>query len=216
MFVQIPNRVAAVLLGGGALGVAVTTSLEVLTAPYSSAVSLYALNGVVHMVKVVALFAFAVGMLGVIAHSRDRLGRLGSTAGRALAVATVAGAVPYTVIEASLDPRLTPQAANTQLEAIYADQAWVGILASVALPIIVLSVLTLAVVILARQLLPIWAPISSLLAVPVGVVAMLLAEWTGLELPHPPAWIFLGLATYGAAILAADRAEKRDLHTQPA
>ena len=83
MFVQIPYRVAAALLGGGALGVAVTTSLEVVTAPYSSAVSLYALNGVVHMVKVVALVAFAVGMLGWIEQWRDRLGRLGSTAGRA-------------------------------------------------------------------------------------------------------------------------------------
>ena len=216
MFVQIPCRVAAALLGGGALGVAVTTSLEVLTAPYSSAVSLYALNGVVHMVKVVALVAFAVGVLGVIAHCRDRLGRLGSTAGRALAVATVAGAVPYTVVESSLDPALTPEAANSRLEAIYADHAWVGILASVALPIIVLSVITLAAVVLARRLLPFWAPVSSLLAVPVGVVAMIIAESTGLELPHPPAWIFLGLATYGAAILTADRAEERDLHTQPA
>jgi hypothetical protein len=35
-------------------------------------------------------------------------------------------------------------------------------------------------------------------------------------LPHPPAWIFLGLATYGAAVLATDRAERRDLRTQPA
>lgn len=216
MFVHTPHRVAAALLGGGALGVAVTTSLEVVTAPYSSSVSLYPLNGAVHMVKVVALVAFAVGMLASIEHWRDRLGRLGSAAGRALAVASVAGAVPYTVIESSLDPGLTPAAANSRLEAIHEDQVWVGILASVAMPIIVLSVLTLAAVVLGRGLLPIWAPISSLLAVPLGIAAMVLAESTGVELPHPPAWIFLGLATYGAAILAADRAEERDLHTQPA
>lgn len=216
MFIHISHRVAAALLGGGALGVAVTTSLEVVTAPYSSAVSLYALNGVVHMVKVVALVTFAVGMLGWTEHCRDRLGRLGSAAGRLLAVAAVAGAMPYTVIESTLDPGLTPEAANLRLEAIYADQVWVGILASVAMPIIVLSVLTLAAVVLGRRLLPIWAPTSSLLAIPLAVAAMVLAESTGVALPHPPAWIFLGLATYGAAALTADRTEERDLHTQPA
>ncbi len=200
MFVHIPHRVAVALLGSGALGVAVTTALEVVTAPYSSAVSLYELNGVVHMVKVGALVAFAVGLLGVLAHYKDRLGRVGQGAGLALAVATVIGAVPYTFIEASLDPGLTAAAANARLDAIYDDHVWVGVLASVAMPILVLSVLTLAVVVIRRQLLPIWAPVANLLSVPFSIAVMVVSESTGVALPHPPVWIFLGLAMYGAAI----------------
>ena len=200
MFTHVPRGLTVALFGCGALGVAVTTALEVVTAPYSTSVSLYELNGVVHMVKVAALVAFTVGLLGVLAHGEDRLGRVGRGAGLALAVATVLGAVPYTFIESSLDPGLTPAAANARLDAIYDDHVWVGILASVAMPIVVLSVLTLAVVVLRRQLLPIWAPVSNLLSIPVAIAVMVVSESTGVALPHPPVWIFLGLAMYGAAI----------------
>ena len=130
----------------------------------------------------------------------DRLGRVGRGAGLALAVATVLGAVPYTFIESSLDPGLTPAAANARLDAIYDGDVWVGILTSVAMPIVVLSVLTLAVVVLRRQLLPIWAPVSNLLSIPVAIAVTVVSESTGVALPHPPVWIFLGLAMYGAAI----------------
>ena len=205
MFTHVPRGLTVALFGYGALGVAVTTALEVVTAPYSTSVSLYELNGVVHMVKVVALVAFTVGLLGVLAHGGDRLGRVGRGAGLALAVATVLGAAPYTFIESSLDPGLTPTAANARLDAIYDDHVWVGILASVAMPIVVLSVLTLAVVVLRRQLLPIWAPVSNLLSIPVAIAVMVVSESTGVALPHPPVWIFLGLAMYGAAIAVSAR-----------
>ncbi len=214
MFAHIPPRVAAALFGGGAAGVAFTTALEVFTAPYSTAVSLYQLNGVVHMVKVVALVMFVIGLLGVLAHGGYRLGLVGKGAGLALAGATTLGAVPYTVIESSMDPGLTPAAADARLEAIYADHVWVGVLASVAMPIIVLSVVTLAVVVMRRRLLPIWAPLCSLLAIPVAIVAIVISESTGVALPHPPAWIFLGLASYAAAARAADGASRRQMHTQ--
>ncbi len=55
------SRHAVALLTGGALGIAVTTALEVVTAPYSPAVSAYAFNGVVHLLKVVAVVVFVVG-----------------------------------------------------------------------------------------------------------------------------------------------------------
>lgn len=216
MFVHVPPRVAVALFSGGALGVAITTALEVVTAPYSSAVSLYQLNGVVHMAKVAALIAFVAGLLGVLAHWGDRLRLVGRGAGLALAAATLAGAVPYTFIESSLDPGLTAAAANARLDAIYDDHAWVGILASVAMPIIVLSVLTLAIVVHRRRLLPIWAPVANLLSVPFSIAVMVVSESTGVALPHPPVWIFLGLAMYGGAILASDRSARRELYTQPA
>ncbi len=206
MFTHVPRGLTVALFGCGALGVAATTAIEVLTAPYSSSVSLYQLNGVVHMVKVLALVAFLTGLLGVLAHWGDRLGRVGRGAGLAMAVATVMGSVPYTLIESSLDPALTPAAANARLEAIYADHVWVGIIASVAMPIIVLSVLTLAVVVIRRRLLPIWAPVSNLLSIPVAIAVLAVSESTGVELPHPPAWIFLGLAMYGAALGVSARA----------
>ena len=208
MLTHVPRGLTVALFGCGALGVAVTTALEVVTSPYSTSVTLYELNGVVHMVKVAALVAFTVGLLGVLAHGEDRLGRVGRGAGLALAVATVLGAVPYTFIESSLDPGLTPAAANARLDAIYDDHVWVGILASVAMPIVVLSVLTLAVVVLRRRLLPIWAPVSNLLSIPVAIAVMVVSDSTGVALPHPPVWIFLGLAMYGAAIGVSVREHK--------
>ena len=53
-----------------------------------------------------------------------------------------------------------------------------------------------AVVVLRHRLLPAWAPIASLAAVPVAVLAGVLGD-AGWVLPHPPAWLFLGLAAYG-------------------
>ena len=200
MFERIPFRAAATLVGAGALGVALTTAVEVVTAPYSSAVSLYAANGVVHVLKVVALIAFAAGMLSIREHEQDRLGRLGSAAVLSAALASIVGAIPYSLVEASLNPGLTPAAANLRLDAIYADQAWIGITASVAMPVMVVSVIVLAVVMLRRHLVATWAPVASLVSIPVAIAAMPLAELTGVPLPHPPAWIFLGLSCYGAAL----------------
>ena len=101
MFDRLPHRATAALLGGGAVGIAATTALEVVTAPYSPAVIAYPLNGVVHLVKVAAVAAFVVGLLGFRAELRDRLGRVGSAAAAALAIASAFGAVPYSLAEAT-------------------------------------------------------------------------------------------------------------------
>jgi hypothetical protein len=99
-------------------------------------VSLYAANPAVQRLKVVAVAVFALGMLGLRAQWRDELGRLGTGAALVLVLATVAGAVPYSVAEASLSPALAPAVAEAQLEATYAGHVWIGILASVAMPLI--------------------------------------------------------------------------------
>jgi hypothetical protein len=56
--------------------------------------------------------------------------------------------------------------------------------------------------------------VCSVLTVLLGIGALAVSEATGLDLPHPPAWIFLGLASYGAARLAAERAGRRQPRTQ--
>ncbi|CAA9399404.1 MAG: hypothetical protein AVDCRST_MAG75-2025 [uncultured Propionibacteriaceae bacterium] len=124
---------------------------------------------------------------------RTKLGRVGSTAATVLALATPLGAVPYSLAEASLDPGMSPGAANEQLDTIYATHTWISLLAMVTLPLIVLSIITLGIVVLRRQLVLAWGPVASLCAIPISVAAGALAE-SGLPLPHPPAWIFLGRA----------------------
>jgi hypothetical protein len=186
-----------VLIAGGALGIALTTALEVLTAPYSAHVVAYPLNGAVHLVKVLAVAAFVAGMAGYLVRFRDRLGVIGSIAAGALAIGTFLGALPYNLAEASLDPSLTPAAANAQLEAIYAAQPWIGDVASVMLPVTVLAIMVFGIVALRRRLFSAWAPAISLAMIPIAIGALVLAEAVGLPLPHPPAWLFLGLAAYG-------------------
>ncbi|UOY02228.1 hypothetical protein [Blastococcus sp. PRF04-17] len=195
-----PLRTPAALVTGGALGVAVTTALEVLTAPYGEAVVAYPLNGAVHLVKVAAAAAFVTGMLVLAARLRGRLGRGGVAALAAISLATLLGAVPYSLVEASLDRGLAPAAADARLEEIYAEQAWLPVAAVAGMLLLLVGVVTLAVVALRRRVLPRWAPLASLLAVPVAVLAGI-ADGAGLPVPHPPAWVFLGLSAYGLALL---------------
>ena len=209
MFTRAFRRGTAVLITAGALGVAVTTALEVLTAPYSPVVRAYPLNGAVHAVKVATALLFVAGMLGLASTLRHEGARVGAVAAGTLAGATAAGAVPYSVAEASLDPRLDPAAANAALDEIYAAHTWIGTTASIALPLAVIGVVTLAVVVLRRRLLAPWAPIAALVAIPVGALAGVLGE-AGWALPHPPAWIFLGLAAYGPALSPTATARSRD------
>ena len=77
---------------------------------------------------------------------------------------------------------------------------------------LVLALVVLAVVVLGRRLLPRWAPLASLASIPVAVLAGVLNE-AGWPLPHPPAWLFLGLAAYGAALV---RSAGRDREAVPA
>lgn len=193
------------LIAAGALGIALTTSLEVLTAPYSAHVTAYPLNAPVHVIKVLAVAVFAAGLTGYVVRSRRRLGLMGSIAAAALAAGTVVGGLPYNLAEASLDPALTPAMANEQLEAIYARQPWIGEVAGALLPVTVLAIAIFGIVALRRRLFPKWAPAISLGMIPLAIAAVILAEGAGLPLPHPPAWLFLGLASYGVAGLALSR-----------
>jgi hypothetical protein len=195
-------RPTGVLVTAGALGVAVTTALEVVTAPYSPAVVAYPLNSAVHVGKVVAVAVLVVGLLAWAAHLRRHGARAAALVAGVLAIGTPVGAVPYSLAEASLDSSLTPAVADAELAALYERHAWIGVSASIALPVVVLGVVVLAVVVLRRRLVPAWAPIASLVALAVAVGAGVLAG-AGLAVPHPPAWVFLGLAGYGLATVRA-------------
>jgi hypothetical protein len=199
--VPVPSdRSTAVLVTVGALGIAVTTALEVVTAPYSPAVSAYALNPAVHGAKVLAVIAFAAGF-GALAGALVRRGeRLAAVAAGVLAAGTVLGAAPYSVAETLVSPGLTPAAAEAELEATYAAHPWIGTVSSIVLPLVVLSLVVFAVVVLRRRLLPAWAPVASLAGIPLAVLAGVLGG-AGWAVPHPPAWLFLGLSAYGVALL---------------
>jgi hypothetical protein len=202
--VDVPSADAAIrrpaaLVTAGALGVAVTTALEVVTAPYSPAVRALPLNGPVHLAKVAAVLVLTAALLVLASRLRPRLGRVGAGAMGAVALAAL-GAVPYSLAEATSDSGLTPAAANDRLDAIYADHVWIAGAGMVALPVILTGIVTLAVVVLRRRVLPAWAPIVSLLAIPVAVLSGVAGD-AGIALPHPPAWLFLGLSAYGVALL---------------
>lgn len=187
------------LIAAGAIGIAATTAAEVLTAPYSAHVVAYPLNPAVHLLKVAAILVFAGGMLTFVARNRPELGVVGSVAGGALVIATLAAALPYSVVEATLDGSLTAAGANAELDAAYAAHPWIGDVAGMMLPVALLSIVAFGIVALRRRFVAVWAPIVSLAAIPVAIGAGVLGESLGLPLPHPPAWLFLGLAAYGMA-----------------
>ena len=192
------------LVAAGALGITLTTAAEVLTAPYSAHVMLFELNPAVHAIKVLAALVFVAGMLAMASRYRASLGRAGVGATVGLAVATAMGAIPYSVAETTLDPTLTPAQAAAWLDTAYQAQlVWIGHLASVGMLLILVGLVTLAAVVTRRRLLPRWRPLVSLAAVPLGVLAGVLGETTGLPVPHPPAWVFLCLGIAYAAPLAS-------------
>lgn len=195
-----PLRTPAALAAAGALGIAGTTALELLTAPYSPVVRAYPLNGAVHWGKVGAALLLAAGFLLLAGRLRERIGRTGAAAMGTVGVATVLGAVPYSLAEALLDSGLTPAAADARLEGVYAEHTWITTAAMIGLPLVLVGVVTLAVVVLRRHALPAWAPVVSLLGIPAAVLAGIAGD-AGVPLPHPPAWLFLGLAAYGIALL---------------
>ena len=197
-------RRPASLATAGALGVAGTTALEVLTSPYSPAVRYYAVNGAVHVAKVASVLVLTAGLLLLASRLRAPLGRMGAGAMGAVGLATL-GAVPYSLAEATLDSGLTPAAASDRLDALYADHVWIAGAGMVALPVIVLGIVTLAVAVLRRRALPGWAPVVSLLAIPAAVLAGVAGD-AELPVPHPPTWLFLGLTAYGIAVLRTTRA----------
>ncbi len=195
-----PHRLIAI----GALGIALTTAAEVLTAPYSAHVTLFGLNPAVHAVKVIAALLFVAGMLALAARCRTALGRVGVAAAVALAAGTTMGAIPYSVVETRLSPRLGAAEAAAWLDAAYeAHLAWIGHLASVGMLLILVGLVTLAAIVLRRRLLPRWRPVVSLVSIPLAVLAGVLGESAGLPVPHPPAWVFLCLGIAYAAPLAS-------------
>lgn len=203
------------LVAAGALGIALTTAAEVLTAPYSAHVVLYELNPAVHAVKVPAALLFVAGLLALAARYRAALGKVGVRAAVALAAGTTMGAIPYSVVETTLDPDLAPAEAAAWLDAGYESQlAWIAHLATVAMLLMLVGLVTLAAVVLRRRLLPRWRPLLSLAALPLGVLAGVLGGTTGLPVPHPPAWVFLCLGIAYAAPLAS--APSRPTHSDRA
>lgn len=211
LLIHHPNRFVA----AGALGIALTTAAEVLTAPYSAHVVLYELNPAVHAVKVVTVLVFVAGMLGLALSRRTALGSVGVGAAAAVAAGTTVGAIPYSVVETRLDSSLTPAEAAVWLDAAYEGHlAWVGYLAMVGMLMVLVGLVTLAVVVLRRRLLPPWRPLLSLAALPLGVLAGVLGETTSLPVPHPPTWIFLCLGLAYAAPLATESG--RPTRTNPA
>lgn len=199
---QLPAQHSNRFVAAGALGIALTTAAEVWTAPYSAHVMIFGLNPAVHAVKIVAILVFAVGMLALALSRRQALGRVGVGGAGALAAGATAAALPYSVVETLLSPGLTPAQATAWLDTAYeGDLAWVGYLGMAGMLLTLGGLIALAVVVLGRRLLPRWRPLLSLAALPLGVLAGVLGETTGLPVPHPPAWLFLCIGIAYAAPL---------------
>ncbi|QZY28923.1 hypothetical protein [Nocardioides coralli] len=190
-----------------------TTAAEVVTAPYGELRTLVELNPAVHVLKLVAVAVFVAGMLSMAARHGQALGRVGFLAAGAVAAGTAAGAGPYSAVEVLIGTDGGAAAVESRLEAAYSGwAAWVPPLAMVGLPLFLLGLVALAGVVLRHRLLPWWRPALSLAAIPVAVLGAMLGG-LGLPVPHPPTWLFLGIAVAYAAPLRARPPERRPTRT---
>ncbi len=208
-------RLSGVAVVIGAVAMAVTTALELLVSPYNPYGSELWLNAPVHVAKYVAGIVLLLGLPGVYLRQRKRAGRIGFLGFLAFAFGLALAGMPYNVVEFSMDPSLSQREAAEFLERTWETSVVVPILGMIGFPLVLLGLILFGIATLRASLLPRWTAWLSLASILVGIASMFLGGIFPGLVPHPPAWLTLGLTGYGYA-LAAGKAAVPSMGASPA
>ncbi|HUG13433.1 MAG TPA: hypothetical protein VMM78_00330 [Thermomicrobiales bacterium] len=188
----------------GAVVGAVTTALELLVSPYNPHGTALSFNMPVHVAKYVGLVVLLLGLTAVYLRQHQQVGRLGLLGFLGVFFGLAFAAMPYNVIEFTMDPSLARQDASDYLDRTYDATPAFSILTSIGFLLILAGIVLFAIVTLRARILPRWTGWLSLASIPIGIILMVLGEmlYTGV-VPHPPAWLLLGFTGYGYTLLNA-------------
>ena len=201
MSAQALTRTSGITILVAAVLAAAMTAAELVTSPYNPYVSLYAINGPVHLLKYVAMLALLVALPAAYVGQRATARRLGFV-GLILVLGGLGLAgTPYNVMEMSLSPSLSTTEANAAWEALWAEAMLLGIMGLVGFLAVIVGVVTFAIA--SRRAGGAFrrAGHASLIGLGVGVASMFLGSAFPGVVPHPPTWILLGLSAYGVAVV---------------
>lgn len=196
-------RIAGMTILVAAVLAAAMTAAELFTSPYNPYVSLYALDGPVHLVKYVAMLALLVALPVAYVAQRPTAGRLGFV-GLILILAGLSLAVtPYNVMEMSLTPSLSIAEANAKWEALWSEATLLGVMGGIGFLAVIIGVVSFAIASRRARGAFRRAGNASLIGFGLGFASMFLGSLLPGVVPHGPTWILLGLAAYGIAVLRA-------------
>lgn len=200
---QTLSRIAGMTILVAALLGAAMTAVELVTSPYNPYVSLYALDGPVHLAKYVAMLTLLVALPAAYIEQRTTAGRLGLV-GLVLVLAGLGlASTPYNVMEMSLAPSLSIAEANAEWEALWSEATLLGVMAGIGFLAVIIGVVSFAIA--SRRAGGAFrrAGNASLTGLGVGFASMFLSSLFPGVVPYGPTWILLGLAAYGVAVLRA-------------
>jgi hypothetical protein len=187
----------------GAMVGATTTAIELITSPYNLYGSALWLNPWVHLAKYLALIVLIVGLPGVFVRQREHAGKLGFISLAAMCLGLAAAGVPYNVVEWSVDPALGQQEAAIALDNIYGTGSIWLVLGMPGFLAFLLGYLIFGIATLRAKILPRWTAMLSLASIVAGIASVFVDLALPGLVPHPPAWLLLGLIGYGYALAHA-------------
>jgi hypothetical protein len=193
---------------GGTVACAIAITLEAVTDPLDSDRSPHyhsAWNVPVAMLLFVGVLVMLAGLGGLVAHLHRR-GARGAGGVLAIAGGLALAEIPHTILDMSAIPVLfdkLPAATASDLVDKHID-ALPGALSGIGiLPLLIGSIL-LAVRTWRGGALPRWAPRVAIAGLVLGIAELPLSGFAW-WLPHGPVLLYLGLAGYGAGLVAANR-----------
>jgi hypothetical protein len=186
--------IAAAVLAAGA------TAAELLTAPYNPTVSLYALDGPVHLVKYLAMLTLLVTLPAAYVAQRATAGRLGLVGLVLLLLGLGLAGTPYNVQEMSLSPSLSVAEANAAWEQMMSEGVLLGIAGGLGFLGVIIGIVAFGIA--SRRAGGAFrrAGTISLVSLVVAIVHIFAMDALPSFIPHPPTWLVLGLAAYGIAL----------------
>lgn len=183
---------------------AVVVISELWVSPYNVYGSHLSMNAPLHMAKYATGVLLLLSLPAVYVRQHERAGKLGFFGIFGLAFGFGLAAMPYTVLESTMDPSMSQQAAAEYLMKLESMNMAIPVLGMTGFPLFMLGLLAFAVATIRAKVLPSWTGWLSLASFVVGLLVDIgMSAFEGV-IPHSPTYLMLGLLGYGY-VLAAGR-----------
>ncbi|HUQ78548.1 MAG TPA: hypothetical protein VM427_06730 [Patescibacteria group bacterium] len=193
------RRIAGAAILAAALTAAAMTAAEIVTAPYNPQATLLGLDGPVHLIKYLAMVVLLVSLPAAFIVQRATAGRLGFAGIVLILFGLGAAGTPFNVLEMTLDPGQPVPALQATWDQL-TDTALLGALGGVGFLSFLIGIVAFALA--TRRAGGAARSVAAISLVGLGIAfarSLTLDALPGV-IPHPPAWMLLGLAAYGVLV----------------
>jgi hypothetical protein len=195
-------------IGGAAIVIAAITgaamtAAEILTAPYNPQATFLAWDGLVHLVKYLAMLTLLVSLPAAFVVQRATAGRLGFAGLVLILFGLGAAGTPYNVLEMTLDPSQPITALQATFKQL-SNTTLLGVAGGIGFLAVLVGIIFFALASRRTGGTLRSAANVSLIGLGAAFVRGLAMDAMPGVIPHPPTWLLLGLGAYGVAVLRVD------------